>query len=351
MTEIRISDVAKAAGVSKATVSLALNGAPGRVSASTQEKIRRVAREIGYVPNPLARGLRTQSTHTIGLVAERVATTPFAGRMISGAQAVARAHGHLVILIDTDGRREDEEQAIETLSHHRVDGLIYAKMFHQVIEAPQNLPSSAVLMNCRSAAGPWAAVVPDDDAGGRAAARELVAAGHRRIAYIRSTTVPIPVASAIRQHAYLDVLAEAGIAADAELQVGAENNARGGREAMAKLWRLPPSRRPTAVFAFNDQVAMGVYAFAAQNDIDIPRELAVVGFDDHDLIAPELEPALTTVSLPHEAMGRWAMEVALGVRASPSDGSAHLMPCPLVRRDSVSAQSPPAGGLPASLGT
>lgn len=318
---------------------MALNNVSGRVSATTREKILRVAREVGYTPNPIARGLRTQSTRTIGLVAERVATTPFAGRMISGAQSVARAYGHVLILLDTDGHPDDDTHAIETLATHRVDGLIYAKMFHQIVQPPANLPADAVLLNCRTAGGDRAAVVPDDYSGGRLATGQLVAAGHTRIAYIGSVTVPIPIASDIRHRAYLDVLAEAGIDRDRSLEVGAENTARGGREAMARLWALPEPQRPTAVFAFNDQVAMGVYAFAAQQRIRIPADLAVVGFDDIDLIAPELEPALTTIKLPHEEMGRWAMEVALGLRTPGAPDAVHLMPCPIVVRDSVDARS------------
>lgn len=339
MPRTRISDVAKAAGVSEATVSLALNGVVGRVSAPTREKIFRVAKEVGYTPNPIARGLRTQSTRTIGLVADRVATTAFAGKMISGAQAVARAHGHLVILIDTEGHTDDETRAIETLTTHRVDGLIYARMFHQIIDLPANLPSSAVLLNCRSAGGAHRSVVPDEYAGGRAATQELIDAGHRRIAYIASSSTPFPIASEMRERAYEDALAKAGITRDLALTVRVPNTAREGRAAMQQLWELNAASRPTAVFAFNDQVAMGVYEFAARNAVDIPGDLSVVGFDDLDLIAPELDPGLTTIALPHEAMGRWAMEVALGLTELPDGDDVHTMACPIIRRESV---APPA---------
>lgn len=339
MGRVRISDVAKAAGVSGATVSLALNDVKGRVSQTTKAKILRVAREIGYTPDPIARGLRTQQTRTVGLVADRVATTAFAGKMISGAQAVARAHDHLLILIDTDGHPDDEERAIETLRTHRVDGLIYARMFHQVVDAPENLPENAVYLNCRPPDLRGRAVVPDEYAGGRAATQVLADAGHRRIAYIASSSAPLPLASAIRERGYADVLTDSGIVRDPALTIEVPNTAQGGHDAMVRLWSRRAEERPTAVFAFNDQVAMGIYSFAARNGIVIPRDLSVMGFDDLDLIAPELDPGLSTVALPHEAMGRWAMQAALGLEPDGADDPVHLMSCPVIERDSVSARA------------
>ncbi len=339
MARVRIADVAKAAGVSPATVSLVLNDAESRISDETKERVRRVADEVGYSPNPIARSLRTRVTGTIGLVSDRIATTPFAGRMLAGAQEVARENGRLVILVDTDGHPEIESDAIATLVNHRVDSMVYASMYHRVLPAPAGLPVGTVFLDCRPEGGGYPAVVPDDYAGGRAATRELVDAGHRRIAYIDDGDDDRPVAAELRLRGYLDVLTEAGIEADPALHVFAPTSAAGGQLAVAELMALPAEQRPTGVFAFNDRIAAGVVMWAHRHGIRIPEDLSIVGYDDQQLVAAELDPPLTTVSLPHAAMGRWAMEVALGLREADT-ASPHLMDCPIVRRASVGPPAP-----------
>lgn len=341
MARVRIADVAKAAGVSPATVSLVLNGAESRISDETKERVRRVAAEVGYSPNPIARSLRTRVTGTIGLVSDRIATTPFAGRMLAGAQEVARENGRLVILVDTDGHPEIESDAISTLVNHNVDGMVYASMYHRVLPAPAGLPDGTVFLDCRPENGGYPAVVPDDYAGGRVATQELVDAGHRRIAFIDNDE-DRPVAAELRLRGYLDVLAENGIEPDPALHVFSPTSAAGGQQASADLFALAPERRPTGIFAYNDRIAAGVVTWAHRHGIRIPEDLSVVGYDDQQLVAAELDPPLTTVSLPHAAMGRWAMEVALGLREADT-ASPHLMDCPIVRRASV--------GPPAHLGS
>jgi LacI family transcriptional regulator len=342
MARARISDVAAAAGVSVTTVSLVMNDVEARISEETRRRVRDAARAVGYAPSSVARGLRTQQTRTVGLISDQIATTPFAGRMLAGAQDAARENGHLVYLLDTGGDAAIESEAIRALSAQQVDAMIYACMWHRVVEAPEGLTPQTVFLDCRPEAGGYRSVVPDDRAGGAAAVRELVAAGHRRIAYIDTddTGASGPIASSLRHEGYLEVLAAAGIPADPALHVRAETSAHGGRAAADALLDLPDDQRPTAVFCFNDRMAAGVYIAAHRRGLDIPRDLSVVGYDDQQLIAAEQDPPLTTVALPHYAMGRWAMEVALGVRAEGEEDATHLMECPVIRRDSVGP--PPA---------
>lgn len=344
MARVRMSDVAAAAGVSTATVSLVLSGAGGdRISAQTQAKVREAAAAIGYAPNSVARSLRTQRTRMIGLLSDTIATTPFAGRMLAGANDAAREHGHLVVLVDTDGDRAQERHAVEALTGQRVDAMIYARMWHQVVDAPAGLAEGSVFLDCRPAHGGWPAVVPDDREGGVAATRELVAAGHRRIAYLDAPEGAGVVASELRLQGYLQVLAEAGITPDPALHVRGETDAGGGRAAAEVLLDLPADRRPTALFCFNDRMAMGVYNAAHRRGLRIPDDLSIVGYDDQQLIAAELDPPLTTVALPHYEMGRWAMEVALGERkADPAEP--HRMECPVIRRGSVGPPPPSRAG-------
>jgi DNA-binding LacI/PurR family transcriptional regulator len=325
---VGIKDVAREAGVSAATVSLVLNDrAAARIPASTQDRVRRVAEDIGYRPNSLARSLRTRRTHTIGIISDRIATTPYAVRMVEAAQQVAREQGHLLFLVDTAGDAGIEEEAIATLLNHQVDGLVYACMWHRPVDVPPSLPAGSVILDGRPLQSGYPAVVPDDRGGARGAVQALVDAGHRRIAYVDILEDPAPLASDLRHQGYLDVLAAHGLEADPALHV------RGPSDAASRVLELPEDRRPTALFCFNDRIAMGAYAAARHHGLEIPTDLSVVGFDDQQLIAAELDPPLTTVALPHHEMGRWAVEVLLGVREE-GDGVA-LMPCPLIRRDSV----------------
>lgn len=335
---IGIKDVAREAGVSAATVSLVLNDrATTRIPESTQDRVRRVAADIGYAPNTLARGLRTRRTHTIGFISDRIATTPYAVRMIEAAQEAARENGHLLFLVSTDGDPATEREAIATLQAHQVDGFVYACMWHRAVAAPPGLPAGSVLLDARSLDGRFAGVVPDDRGGAVAAVQELVDAGHRRIAYLDVEDDPLPLASGLRLEGYLDVLERAGLTPDPALHVRGTSDAVGGRAAADGLLALPEDRRPTAIFCFNDRLAMAVYAAARHHGLAVPTDLSVVGYDDQQLIAAELDPPLTTVALPHHEMGRWAVEVLLGVRERPGEGEdgVVMMPCPLIRRDSV----------------
>src|SRR3954454_3177914 len=174
MARVRMSDVAAHAGVSTATVSMVLSGRDAaRVSPQTQRRVREAAEEVGYELNSVARSLRTQQTRMVGLISDTIASTPFAGRMLAGANDVAREQGNLVVLVDTEGDADAERQALNALSGQQVDAMIYASMWHRVVETPDGLPGDAVLLDCAPATGGRAAVVPDERAGGMAAVRGL----------------------------------------------------------------------------------------------------------------------------------------------------------------------------------
>jgi LacI family transcriptional regulator len=339
MTRPRIKDVAALAGVGTTTVSVVLNNVEGtRVSPETRQRIIDAAAELGYSSNPIARSLRTRRTETIGFVSDVIATTPFAGRMIQGAQETAWEAGYLLVLVNTGGDRDVQERTVSELLKRQVDGVLFATMFHQEVELPAALSKvKTVLLDASAISADLPCVVPDERGGALAAVGELISAGHRRIGFA-TEALPVPAAGG-RLEGYAEALMAAGIAFDPDLVVAEHGDTASGYRATLRLLALPEPL--TAIFCYNDRMAMGCYRAAAERGLSIPRDLSVVGFDNQDLNAPELFPALTTVALPHYEMGAWAARRLLDlIEDNPRDESPlHLMPCPLVRRDSVGPPS------------
>lgn len=342
MARICLADVAAAAGVSPSTASLALNDPTARVAQATRDHVRRTAEEIGYRPNSLARGLRLQRTSTIGLISDQIATTPFAGLMIKGAQDAAREHGNMVLLVDTEADGETEREAIRALADRQVDAMVYACMWHQELPAPEGLAPESVMLNCRDVQGRHPSVVPDEIQGASLGVEELVAAGHRRIAMI-SCDEDV-VAAPLRLQAYRAVLSRHGIAIDERWVREVPISAAGGEQGIRELLDLPEEVRPTGVFCFNDRIAVGAMNAARRLGIDIPRDLSIVGFDDQPFLAADQDPPLTTVALPHQEMGEWAIRRLLDPpadadRGAGGDGEVCRVPCRLVRRSTVAPPS------------
>ncbi|WP_426504580.1 LacI family DNA-binding transcriptional regulator [Dactylosporangium sp. McL0621] len=336
-TRIGIRDVAEAAGVSVTTVSHALNNlAEKRISAETRTRVHEAAQRLGYAPNRLARGLRTQRSGTIGLISDQIATTPHAGKIILGAQEAVERHGGMLMVMDTGGAPALEDRAARLLLRHQVDGVLYAAMYHRRVRVPAALHGvPLVLLDalCDDPEQSW--VVPDEVAGGRAATGELLAAGHRRIAFINDSD-DIPARHG-RLQGFLDRLGEAGIEASSCPVVHVVPSAPTGREAALALLRV--RERPTGIFAFNDAIAMGVYQAAAELGLRIPADLSVVGFDDLQLISEGLHPGLTTIALPHYEMGVWAADRLYDRINTPAGTEPPVqhrtLEGPLVRRSSV----------------
>ncbi|WP_113718175.1 LacI family DNA-binding transcriptional regulator [Arthrobacter dokdonensis] len=340
-SRVGIRQVAKAAGVSVTTVSHALNDVGGaRVSEETRQRVQAVAREMNYAPNRLASGLRNQRSGTIGFISDEISTTPFAGRMILGAQEAAKKKGLLLLLLNTAGDVEVEEAEIRALLQHQVDGIVYATMYHRQVDVPELLSGIPTVLADASAPGARvSSVVPDEERGARSAVSELLAAGHRRIGFVTNED-NIP-ATRQRLAGYKAALRDYGVAYEPSLVVAHRSTAAGGFNAAAHLLSLDDS--PTALFCFNDQMAMGAYQAAAVAGLSIPADLSVIGFDNLEIIAGNLLPALTTMQLPHYEMGVWAieqLEQEIARPAGPDDSVKQvLLDCPLVRRDSVAPPS------------
>lgn len=348
MPQVRvgIKDVASAAGVSSTTVSHVLNDVDGvRVADDTRARVRDAADRLGYSPSRIARSLRLQRTHTIGLLSDQIAATPFAGEIILGAQTVAAERHINLVLFDTGGGGDRvEDDAITALHDFRVDGVLYARMYHQDVQLPAALAGlPTVLLDAWSPDGAHPGVVPDETGGARAAIEELIGLGHTRIGYLDNAD-DIP-ATRGRMSGYRDALKAAGIRFNPALVAVEESVSGGGYRAARAL--LTRANRPTALFCFNDRMAMGAYRAAAETGLVIPRDLSVVSFDNQVLIAEGLYPALTTVALPHQEMGRWAATTLLDLVDEITVAPARypgptVLACPLIRRDSTEpAPTPP----------
>ena len=178
-------------------------------------------------------------------------------------------------------------------------------------------------------------VVPDEVDGGRRATELLLARGHRRIGFINNFD-PVP-ATLGRLAGYKQALAAYGLPFDERLVVEGESLARGGHDCALELMQRP--ERPTALFCFNDRMAMGAYDALRKLGLSIPDDVAVMGFDNQEIVAAHLYPALTTMELPHYQMGQWAIGELLRLIAhgEPADAPPvqHKIACPVIERDSV----------------
>ena len=288
------------------------------------------------VPTRPRESLRRSRTNLIGFVTDYIATSPHAGLIFKGAQDVAWASQKILLLVNTEDNLELEHAAVEMMLDRQVEGIIYGTMYHRMVQPPAHIAEvPAVLLDCFDEKRAFPSVVPDEVQGGRTAAQCLIQAGHRRIGFVNSQS-PVPAAIG-RLQGYQQALAAAGIAFDqALLCAGVSDAADGYRCAMDLMMQPDP---PTALFCFNDRMAMGAYDALRKLGKRIPDDVAVIGFDNQELIAAHLHPGLSTVQLPHYEMGRWAVQKLLAeIEGADKDGRPpvqYLMECPYVPRASI----------------
>lgn len=330
-----MSDVATRAGLSPTAASLILNGRAGTgLSEEAHRRVFAAAEELGYRPNLMARGLRTEKSSTIGFVSDRVASTRYAGPMIRGALRAARVRDHTVFVTETEGERAEQDRAVEALIDRQVDALVIATVTGRVDLPERRLAVPVVLLNGADPGNKHACVLPDEADGARQAAQHLLDAGHRRVHLLgvppERTTVTVQVQ---RRVAGIVNTLRAGGAEVVPVELGdldwnAETGYETARRALAKA---APVR---AVIALNDAIAAGAYEAFREAELRIPHDVSVVSFDDDDIVT-FLRPGLTTVALPFEGMGRRAVELVLD-EASPGE---YLEPMRLQVRHSTRSVS------------
>jgi LacI family transcriptional regulator len=327
---VTIREVARAAGVSVATVSRVLNES-GPVAGETRDRIRRVAGEMRYIPNDAARSLSMRRTGTLGVLLPDL-YGEFFSEVIRGLdQAAQRARFHL-LLSSSHNNRHDIEAALQAM-RGRVDGLVVMSPHIDVAVLAANLPESlpAVMLNTPQSTSEFDTLSVDNFGGARAMVAHLVAHGHERIAMVRG---PEPNHDAEeRVRGYRAALADAHIAPDTGLEPEGDFSEQGGYRAVRALLAL--DRPPTAIFAANDSTAIGAISALREAGVAVPTQVAVAGFDDIP-ISRYLTPALSSVRVSINDLGTRAMEqLVRAVEEQNRHVRVHqTLPTSLVIRDS-----------------
>jgi LacI family transcriptional regulator len=301
-----IYDVATRANVSIATVSLALAG-HARIPDETKVKVRAAAQELQYIPSGPARALACRKTGVIGLVVSDNAN-PFFAQIVRGAEGCARPHGRSLLLTNSDEDPEREMECVALLFSKGVDGIVFAPSMTSAdpIEWLRDKGVPFVLVNRHMDDAKCDYVVSDNLTAGRLATRHLLCHGHRRVAHIMG---PAHRSCARERLAgYQLELRDAGINDDRELVFERDWQGNGFAEVMDQLMGMVDP--PTAVFAYNDLLALKCISYLKERGLDVPHDVAVVGHDDL-YFASFCNPALTTVAQNAFELGRRAVEILL----------------------------------------
>jgi LacI family transcriptional regulator len=310
MERVKLADVARAAGVHPGTASRALNPLTReQVSRETYRRVSRAAQRLGYMPNVVARGLRTARSYIVAMLVPDV-TNPLFPPMVRAAEQVLTRAGYTLVLTDTDNDAETERRQVEALRARGADGFIIATARWQdpLLDEIADAKIPAVLLNRNMAGGRLPYVGADERFGITLAVDHLVALGHRRISYLagpQDTSTGRERVAAFRQ-----AMRGHGLPTPrGQVRACAAYTEAAGAAAARAL--LGAGLDATAILAGNDLIAFGVLAELARAGLACPRQVSVIGFNDLPLV-DKLTPPLTTVRLPLAEMGSLAAHILLG---------------------------------------
>ena len=343
-TRAKIRDVARHAGVSPATVSKALNGAP-HVSAGARERVLSAASMLNFRPNGVARGLRTQRTQTLGLVTDDLEGV-FTTSMLLGLEETASAGGFNVFLCNSRGDLAREQAYLEALLDKQVEGVVLCGHRAQRRGAPALYMGSVpvVYLHQYTQEEAIASVVPDDRGGAELGTAHLLEAGCQRIGFINGP--PDYEVTHLRSEGYQRALERAGIAYDPSLvragrwAPGASSTAGANESSGYQLTHelMALSQPPDGIFCAADSLAAGALDALHELRIKVPQEVRVVGFDNRSFAAHQ-RPPLTTVALPLYDMGKLAGKLLLAaIQGHATEPSIHRVACHLVERQSSASE-------------
>ncbi len=337
---VTLSDIAERAQVSTSTVSRALSH-PDRVARATHERILRIVEEMDYQPNVLARGLRRRQSMIVGLVIADI-LNDFHATIAKGVQDAAYQRDYTVMFGNTDEDPMREERFLQSLNQHRFAGLIIVPTERSRELLARYARTPVVEVDRASGREGAHVVLADNVASSRAVIAHLAGLGHTRIATV--TGSPTVTTGAERLQGYLDGMRDAGLTVDQGwIAPAARHDEASGFEAMQRLLELPASRRPTAIFAFNNQVTAGVLQSLKRAAVRVPQHMSLVGFDDSRW-AQLMTPALSVVAQPARDMGYLAAERLFSLMENPDlPGTVTRLATRLVLRESTAAVPAGAG--------
>lgn len=328
---VTLTDVAQVAGVHPGTVSRALNDeTESQVSQSTVRRIRKVAKDLGYTPNTVARGLRTNRSMTIGVIVPDL-TNPIFPPMVRGIDSYLAPRGYSALVVNTDGSDATERTLFESLLERQVDGFVVATGHnnHQLMVEAHERGVHAVMVNRDATGVPYPAVTGDDSQGVFAAVTHLIELGHKHLIHLAG---PAGFStSRIRAEAFEAACKRFGL--HGRVIDTSAYSVDAGQIAMDEVLDQDGGQI-TAVVAGNDLLALGVYHSLRTHGLRCPEDVSVVGFNDM-LFANDFQPPLTTVRSPHFEMGVEAGRLLLNEIAGILPGGARVMlPVTLVIRGS-----------------
>jgi LacI family transcriptional regulator len=303
---VKLEDIARETGFSISTVSRVLSNSNYPVSETIREKVLRVADTMGYQPNIAARSLRTDRTNTIGILVDDL-LSPFTPPIVRGIQDYLNEHGFLSLIVNSDWDPDQEQAAIKTLLSRPVDGIVFVEYSHQTHSDDLERSDKPHVFVHRLFGSPIKnSVVPDDYYGASLATEHLIHLGHRRIGYINGPENWHTCRARLR--GYQDTLASENLPFDASLVQPGDWEIESGYTATKNLLNL--AEHPTTIFAANDAMALGAIYAIQDAGLNVPNDVAVVGYDNRNF-TKTVRPRITTVSMPVIEMGGVAAELLL----------------------------------------
>ncbi|MBB4534676.1 LacI family DNA-binding transcriptional regulator [Rhizobium etli] len=335
MPKVGIRDVARLAGVSTGTVSRVLNDHPS-VTDELRARVRRIIDDLGYMPDPSARSMRSKVSRLIGIVIPDL-TNPFFSELVQSAEQAAASHGYNIIVMTSFDDAAKEADRIGQLTSRKVDGIILvpSNNFH-TLKLPKALP---IVVVDRLMPG-YSGIASDHRNGVRLGVEHLLKLGHRRIGFISGPRHSVPANDRLK--GYLDAMGQpddGGEIQASSLIAEAAFDYESGRSAGNYLLARARSERPTAIFASSDQQAIGCMRAAHDLGIPVPAALSIVGFDGIPL-SSMTTPRLTTVKQPIQKIAAAAVAVLLNKQPTPGIGHPILLDCELSEGETTSSPQP-----------
>jgi LacI family purine nucleotide synthesis repressor len=304
-----IKDVAKMAGVSTTTVSHVINKTRF-VAEATQERVNQAVKSLNYAPSAVARSLKCNTTRTIGMLVTQ-STNPFFAEVVDGVESYCYRQGYTLILCNTGGLYEKQRDYIRMLAEKRVDGILVmcsdlTEELREMLDSHPSIPK--VVMDWGPESSPADKIIDNSEEGGYIATHHLIKNGHSKIACMTGQAEKL--ACIERVAGYQRALKEAEIDFKPEYIFEGNFECDTAVEAADKLASMPIEDRPTAVFCFNDIMALGMISRLQQHNLKVPDDISIIGYDNIDLAA-YFSPPLTTIHQPKRRVGKTAFEILL----------------------------------------